>query len=59
MITKEKAFENIQKTCEERLNQIYCAGIPDFVNERLQLEKKHLKIPKPLCNLKHIEKYRE
>lgn len=40
MITKEKAFENIQKTCEERLNQIYCAGIPDFVNERLQLEKK-------------------
>lgn len=41
-ITKEQAFENIQKACEERLNQIYCAGVPKFAKERLERELKAL-----------------
>lgn len=41
-ITKEQAFENIQKSCEERLNQIYCAGVPEFAKERLEKELKAL-----------------
>lgn len=38
MISKEKAIENIRQTCQERLNSIYCAGIPDFVSQRYERE---------------------
>ncbi len=38
MITKEQAFANIKKSCEERLNEIYCSGIPDFAIERFNKE---------------------
>ena len=38
MITKEQAFENIRKACEERLREIYNAGIPDFAQERYEKE---------------------
>lgn len=38
MISKEQAFANIKKSCEKQLNKIYCAGVPDFVLERLQQE---------------------
>lgn len=41
-ITKEQAFENIQKACEERLNQIYCAGVPEFAKKRLEKELRAL-----------------
>ena len=38
MITKEQAFANIKKSCEERLNEIYCSGIPDFALDRFNQE---------------------
>ena len=42
MITKEQAFENIRNACEERLREIYNAGIPDFAQERyLYLIRNH------------------
>lgn len=38
MITKEQAFANIKKSCEKRLNEIYCSGIPNFALDRFNQE---------------------
>lgn len=43
MISKEQAFANIKKSCEEQLHKIYCAGVPDFALERFNKEIEMLK----------------
>lgn len=55
MISKEKAIENIIQVCTERLNSIYCAGIPDFVMERFEREITALKASDTALN---FEAYR-
>ncbi len=42
MITKTQALTNIRKSCEDRINKIYCAGVPAVVRERLEHELKFL-----------------
>lgn len=38
----ENAYENIQKACELRLQELYPIGVPDFVQERYEQEMKYL-----------------